>query len=175
MLNLSAYPQCAKRLHFQRANLADEAMNAFWAAACVADEFTDAALVKFGGFDFDDRSEENGYRQLARLEQLMASRKAKDESAAFIRRQEAEQKDIRERAKALLGSNGVKVSRLVSDDEYWQAASILWPGHVSKPDVATLPEFIKQVSAIGKKVRPKMARENLKRLPARWISEKVSA
>ncbi len=173
MLNLAAYPQCAQRLHFQRVNLSDELMKPIWAAVCVAEDFKDRDLTQFGGFDFSDYSEENGYRQLARLEQFMASRKAQQNTVAFHRKQEAEQKDIRERAKALLGSNGVKVSKIASDDEYWTVAAILWPGLVSKPDDATLPDFIKQVTDIGKKQRPKMARANLKHVPAHLISEKA--
>lgn len=173
-LNLAAYPQCASRLHFQRVNLADELMKPIWAAVCVAEDFKDKDLTKFGGFNFDDYSDENGYRQLGRLEQFMAARREEQNTAAFHRKQEAEQKDIRERAKAFLGSIGIKVSKLASDDEYWAVAAILWPGHVNKPDRPTFADFVKQISSMNKKARPRLARENLKHVPSHLVSDKAS-
>ena len=73
-MNISAYPRCASRLKHQRANLSETTMNEYWAAVCVAVDISDKALKRFGGFNFNDRSPENGRRLLARLEQFIASR-----------------------------------------------------------------------------------------------------
>lgn len=173
-LDLSAYPQCAKRLHFQRCRMDDKGFNAFWAAACVAEDFTDEDLTAFGGFDFDTRTEENGYRQLGRLEQFMAHRRAvaqqNENSPEFYRRHQPQATNTRERVKSLIGAYGVKAGKIALDDEFWAVASVLWPGRIVKPAVPRLSDLVDQITAIDKKDR-REARDNRKALPAHLRSD----
>jgi hypothetical protein len=161
-LNLSSYPQCAKHLHFQRCRLDEQGFTAYWAAACVAEDFKDKDLTEFGGFDFDDRSDENGYRQLGRLEEFMAHRrritKQGEDSDAFLERRRMAASDGFERVKAFLGAYGVKTGKIASDDEFWAVAEVLWPGRIQKPAVATFSELLKQITAITKQARKSVFR-----------------
>lgn len=159
-LNLSPYPQCAKRLHFQRCRLDEQGFNAYWASLCVAEDFTDEALTKFGGFNFDDRSEENGYRHLGLLEQFMAGRYRR----ANLRKHDIEGTANRERVKSYIGAYGVKTGKIASDDEFWAVAAVLWPERIVKPAVPKMADLVSQIEAISKAER-KMARDNRKRLP----------
>jgi hypothetical protein len=160
---------CAQRLHFQRCNLAETGFNAYWAAACVADAFTDEALTEFGGFDFDTRTEENGYRQLGRLEQFMAGRRRR----ANLRKHDVEGTANRERVKAFIGAYGVKTGKIASDDDFWAVAEVLWPGRIVKPTVPKMADLVSQITAISKADR-KVARENSRRLPAHIRSNEVT-
>lgn len=165
-MNISAYPLCAKRLHFQRANLSEDGFNEYWAAVNVADECVDSELERFGGIDFSDHSPENGARLLSRLEAFLsqkrtARRPTKDDGEAFTVSS----------VKAFLGANGVKVSKVEGGvSGYWTVAEILWPDHIkaedkqgAREDVFTL-RF--QLTRIPKKKRGKIAKSNLERLPA---------
>jgi hypothetical protein len=171
MLNLSAYPQCAKRLHFQHVRLDETGFNAFWAAACVADEFKDEDLTEFGGFDFDTVTEENGYRQLGRLEQFMAHRrvvaKQNENSPAFVARQKARaavDKALFDRLKAFLGAYGLKPSAMQTDDDYWLCAMTLWPS-ITRAESAGLGSILNQIEKMTKKGRSRIARENYHKVP----------
>lgn len=173
-LDLTAYPQCAKRLHFQRTRMDEKGFNAFWAAACVADGFRDEDLTEFGGFDFDTRTEENGYRQLGRLEQFMAHRRAvakqNENSPAFNRRYAPQANNIRERVKSMIGAYGVKAGKISTEEEFWSVAAVLWPGRIVMPAVPRLSDLVKQITAIDKKDR-REARENRRALPPHLRSE----
>lgn len=178
MLNLSAYPNCAARLQKQRCRFEEQGFNAYWAAACVADDFSDDVLTKAGCFDFDDRSEENGCRQLSLLERFIVERRRKakeqENSPAFKRRHDVDLK-VRERVKAMLGSQGIKTSLLTSDDAFWTVAALLWPEHIDRPEAPSLPALVDQIAAIGKKQRPKIARANMHSVPAHLVTESKRA
>jgi hypothetical protein len=167
MLNVSAYPLCASSLRHQKAALNDGSFNAYWAAVCVAEDYSDKKLAEFGGFNFDLRTEANGYKLLGRLEQFIRSKrhvKAKSD----VNGMSAAEDSVR----ATLGAYGVKVSKLDGIGDYWKAAEILWSGKITAPsrnsgrqdDIDTL-RF--QISQISKKQR-KVARQNIASLPSEW-------
>jgi hypothetical protein len=162
MLNLSAYPQCARILQYQRANLSEPSMNHYWAAACVASGQSDALLTEFGGFDFEDRSPANGKRLLARLEEFLTDRSPRSAgNYAFAS----------DGLRSLLGSRGVKTSALKSEDDYWAASEILFPGHISR--LGGFTSLYVQITSIPKKQRGALGRANLKHLPAEWLGKIV--
>ena len=74
MINMSAFPFCARKLKFQRVDLNDPNMSRYWAAVCVASDLVDDQLTDFGGIDFSDRSEQNGRNLLNRLELFLERR-----------------------------------------------------------------------------------------------------
>lgn len=160
MLNLSAYPQCVRILHFQGANLNDPLMTHYWAAACVASAQSDALMTEFGGFNFDDRSPANGKRLLSRLEEFLVNRSQRS-AANFAFASEG--------LKALLGSRGVKTSALKSEDDYWAASEILFPGHINR--LGGFTSLYVQIQAIPKKQRGVLGRANLRLLPAEWLGK----
>jgi hypothetical protein len=165
MINVSGFPLCAKRLEFQRAKLNDDGMTHYWAAVAVAIDLDDEKLTKFGGFDFNDMSEDNGRKLLGRLEQFikagLANRKARSDAGDMT----AAETSIR----AFLGSNGVKVSKLNGIEDYWRAARILWGDLVEeKPKVRDVYTLVFQLNRIPKKQRPKTARSNVSKLPQEW-------
>lgn len=167
MMNLSAFPACAKRLEFQKANITDPAMNAYWAAVCIAEDFSDDRLARFGGFNFDLRTEANGYKLLGRLESLIRSSRAV-KAKSDVNGMSAAENTVR----ATLGAFGVKVSKLEGLADYWAASSALWPSYIVPPekdserygDIDTL-RF--QIARLSKKQR-KVARQNVGKLPAEW-------
>lgn len=163
MINVSAYPLCAKKLKFQRVNLNEPTMTKFWAAVCVADDCLDEQLTDFGGFDFDDRSPQNGARLLKRLEEFLVQRQqryAKNSSRAKIGD---------DGLVAILGANGVKTSMLKSEDDYWTAAETLFPGHIKRNGGFT--SLYVQIHSPPKKLRKKLVAENLSKLPRDWVSD----
>lgn len=162
MLNLSAYPQCERTLRFQRANLNDPLMNHYWAAACVASVQSDTLMTEFGGFNFDDRSPENGKKLMQRMETFLVERS---------QRAAANHAFASEGLKSLLGSRGVKTSALVSDDDYWLAAETLFPGKINR--TGGMSSLYVQITAIPKKERGALGRENLSRLPSGWLGKIV--
>jgi hypothetical protein len=169
VIDLARYPLCAKSLHFQRVNLAETGFTTYWAAACVAGEFTDEALEKFGGFNFDDRSDENGQHLLARLELMLVarqerSRKSTAKRQAHTQKQEDDKLTF-ERVTAFLGTYGLKPSQFVTHEDYWTAASALWPGKICKPAALTMSGLLAQITAIPKKERSSLARRNFPLIP----------
>lgn len=162
MINVSAYPLCAKKLKFQRVNLDEPTMTKFWAAVCVADDCLDEQLTDFGGFDFNDRSPENGGRLLKRLEEFLAQRQQRYAKNS-VRAKLADDGLI-----AMLGSRGIKTSMLKSEDDYWTAAEILFSGRIKRN--GGLTSLYTQIHAIPKKQRKALANENLRKLPADWLS-----
>ena len=164
-VNVASYPLCAKRLQFQRAKLNDDGMTHYWAAVAVASDLDDEKLTKFGGFDFNDMSEDNGRKLLGRLEQFikvgLANRKAKSDAGNMA----AAEMSVR----AFLGANGVKVSKLNGIEDYWRASRILWGDLVEEnPKVRDVYTLVFQLKQIPKKKRPKTARANVSKLPQEW-------
>lgn len=173
-LNLKAYPLCAKSLHFQRVRLDEPGFSLYWAAACVSAEFSDEALDKFGGFNFDDRSDENGEHLLARLELMLVDRQRRTEKTkaklqSRSQKQESDKHDF-DRVTAFLGTYGVKPSLLMTHEDYWSAAVKLWPGKIVKPAALTMAGLLSQIVAIPKKERASMARLNVRKLPREILS-----
>lgn len=157
MINVSAYPLCAKKLKYQRVNLDEPTMTKFWAAVCVADDCVDEQLTDFGGFDFDDRSPANGARLLKRLEEFLVQRQQRYAKNSF----RADQGLV-----AVLGANGVKTSMLKGENDYWTAAETLFPGHIKRNGGFT--SLYVQIHSIPKKQRPKIAKANRDKLRADW-------
>ncbi|OCJ12497.1 hypothetical protein A6U86_05600 [Rhizobium sp. AC27/96] len=169
MINVSGFPLCAKRLQFQRAKLNDGGMTAYWAAVAVAADLDDEKLTQFGGFNFNDMSEDNGQKLLGRLEQFiragLANRKAKSDVSNVT----AAESSVR----AFLGSNGVKVSKLNGIEDYWKAARLLWGDLVEEtPKVRDVYTLVFQLVRIPKKQRPRLARKNIAALPAEWRAKR---
>lgn len=162
MLNVSAYPRCAKRLEFQRANLAEVGFTKYWAAVCVAFDLSDSQLTEFGGFDFDDRSDKNGGKLLSRLEKFLNERgKRTVANYAFAS----------EGLKALLGARGVKTSMLKSEDDFWTAAEIMFPGCIKRE--GGFGSLYVQINTIPKKQRKRLCDANIRKLPAEWLSAQL--
>lgn len=163
MINVAAYPFCAKRLAFQNANLADPAFTSYWAAVCVADEYSDEKLAEYGGFNFDNRSEANGYLLLGRLEQFIRKNASKAKS------DKGEYGPVEASVRAFLGANGVKVSKLNGVMDYWTAAMVLWPVHITTTQKDQNVETLRfQINKIPKKARGRLARKNADGLPVTW-------
>lgn len=159
MINVSAFPLCAARLMWNRTSHDDPQMNHYWAAVIVASFCHDEALTTFGGFDFDDRSDANGVKLLARLEACIRAGKHKVD------------KFIPPPALAsLLGSRGIRTSGLRSEIDYVLAAHALFSPAL-KQDVA-FANLVDEIKAIPKPVRKANATANIKFLPEDWVSEK---
>lgn len=159
MINVSAYPLCAKRLHFQNVNFTDEKFTKYWAAVNVAFDLPDTQLTEFGGFNFNDRSPANGAKLFKRLEEFLVRRGQRLAGNNFAAAVEL---------KAMLGSRGIKTSMLKSEDDYWTAAEILFSGRIKRN--GGLTSLYTQIHAIPKKQRKALANENLRKLPADWLS-----
>lgn len=158
MMSLATLPLCAARLGWNFTKFEDPAMNEYWAAVIVADFCHDDALAAFGGFDFEDRSVENGKLLLARLEQCIRAKKHK------MPKFEAPE-DLR----ALLGSRGVKTTELKTADEFWKAAETLFPGFIERAN--DIHAIAWQIRKIDKKQRKALADANLRKLPIEWLSK----
>jgi len=169
MINVAGFPLCAKRLQFQRAKLNEVGMTSYWAAVCVASDIDDEKLVAFGGFDFNDMSEDNGRKLLGRLEQFISAgldaKKAKSDTGSLT----AAEMSVR----AFLGANGVKVSKLSGIDDYWTAARALWGDKIeASPKVRDAYTLAFQINRIVKKQRSRLARENYSNLAEEWRARK---
>lgn len=158
-VNLASFPQCARRLQFQRANLSEEGMNAYWAAVCLADEFTNEELSQHGGVNFNDRSEKNGRTLLAIFEQLLLARQ---------QRRAANYAFSHDGLRSMFGARGVKTSKLSSEDDCWTVAETLFPGHIKRD--GGLTSLYSQILKISKKERKRLATANLRNLPTDWLS-----
>ncbi len=168
-VNVSSFPLCAKRLQFQKAKLNDDGMTAYWAAVAVAADLDDEKLTEFGGFNFNDMSEDNGQKLLGRLEQFIREGLSHRKAKSDIGNVTAAETSVR----AFLGSNGVKVSKLNGIDDYWRAARILWGDLVEEnPKVRDVYTLVFQLNRIPKKQRPKLARANAAALPAEWRAKR---
>lgn len=156
-LDVSAYPRCAKRLEINRTQMKDPLMNEYWAAVIVADFCHDEALQEFGGFNFDDRSPENGRQLLARLEDCFARKKHK----VF-------KLEVPNALMAMLGARGIKTSMLKTDADWWEAAETLFPN--LRTSKRGLPALHDAIVSIPKKERKRLADANLHRVRPEWLS-----
>lgn len=163
MINVSAYPQCAKILHFQKANLAEAGFTKYWAAVCVVSDLSDSQLTEFGGFDFKDQSDSNGSKLLSRLEKFLTHRSQRYAANSFA---------ASEGLKALLGARGVKTSMLKSEEDYWVAAETMFPGKISRTEGITA--LYNQIHGIPKKERKRLGTANLKNVRRDWVSTAVA-
>lgn len=159
MISVSAYPLCAKRLAHQNANMSDAAMTKYWAAVCVAFDLSDSQLTAFGGLDFNDMSETNGSKLMSRLERFLQERG---------KRSVANYGFASDGLKAMLGARGIKTSCLQSENDFWTAAEILFPERIKRD--GGLSSLYVQINSIPKKERKRLANENLRRIPAAWLS-----
>lgn len=159
MINVSAYPQCARILHFQKANLAEAGFTKYWAAVCVVSDLSDTQLTEFGGFDFKNRSDSNGAKLLSRLEQFLTRRTQRYAANSFA---------ASEGLKALLGARGVKTSMLKSEEDFWLVAETLFPGKISRTEGITA--LYNQIHGIPKKERKRLGTANLKNVRRDWVS-----
>ena len=164
MIDVSPYPMCAARLNFYRANIAEQGFTYYWAAVALVADISDKALKRFGGFDFSDKSDENGKRLLARLDQFIRKslpKKAKSGKGRMIPAEAS--------VRAILGANGIKVSKLGGITDYWIAAQSLWPDHVEvRPKVADITALNLQLQSIPKKVRGRSAKANIRFARDEW-------
>lgn len=158
MISIDHLPACKKYLEINWTKFNEPHMNHFWASVIVADFCDDEALEAFGGFNFDDSSDENGKRQLARLEQCIRQRRHR--SLKF---------KAPDDLVALLGSRGVKTSQLTKAEDWWKAAEILFEFHVNRVQDPYSIAF--QIRKIPKKQRKALADQNFRNLPPEWISD----
>lgn len=159
MINVSAYPLCASRLHFQRANLTEDGMTSYWAAVCIADEFTNQELADHGGINFGDHSETNGRKILTAFESLLLARQ---------QRRVGQYAFSHDGLRAMFGARGIMTSKLTSEVDYWTIGETLFPGRIERN--GGMAELYAQILRIPKKERKRLATDNLRRLPAEWIS-----
>lgn len=158
MMSFATLPLCAARLGWNFTKFEEPAMNEYWAAVIVADFCHDEALAEYGGFNFEDRSVENGKRLLSRLEQCIRAKKHKVQK--FVPPEDL---------KALLGSRGVKTSELKTADDFWNAAETLFHGFIHR--VSDINAIAWQIRKIDKKKRKALADANLRKLPVEWLSK----
>lgn len=157
MIDASSHPRCIKRLDINFTNKTDPLMNDYWAAVIVADFCDDEALEAFGGFNFDDRSKENGRRLLDRLEVCIAQRRHRNFRI-----------EIPDGLVAMLGARGIRTSVLSTEQGYWSVAMALFPGHlIRKPGLSSLHN---QILRIPKKERKRLADANLRHVKAEFLS-----
>ncbi|QIB36851.1 hypothetical protein G3A56_01595 [Rhizobium oryzihabitans] len=159
-LNVSAYPLCAARLKFQRADLSDKLMTHYWAAVCVAFDIRDAELAEAGGFNFESRTEENGKRLLSGLENLLMKRQQRVAANSAYASLEL---------RASLGARGIKTSKLKTEDDYWLVAETLFAGRITRD--GGLTRLYAQICNITKKERARLTAENLKKIDPDWLSD----
>lgn len=72
---------------------------------------------------------------------------------------------------ALLGVYGVMTSKLMSNQDYWTCASALWGSKVNQAEATELLDLQKQIKAISKNERRKLAVANIKNVPVNFLSQ----
>lgn len=70
---------------------------------------------------------------------------------------------------ALLGVYGVMTSKLMSNQDYWTCAKALWGSRIT--GFGEVLELQKQIKALSKQDRARMAKANIKNLPPNFLSE----
>lgn len=160
MISMAKFPRCAKRLEFQRANLTEAGMTEYWAAVCLADQFTNHELSEHGGINFADKSVDNGRKLLGIFEKLLLERE---------QRRVAHVGFSHDGLRAMFGARGVKTSNLGGEGDYWTVGETLFPGHIKRDGGMT--ELYSQILRISKKERKRLATANLRRLPLDWLSD----
>lgn len=112
----------------------------YWAACVIAETLPEQALVAVG-YDYRDWQATDTF---PRLERALSMRSAPKTSLSLGGRP-------LEQLKAYLGSRGVKPSTFKSDDDYWDAATALWPTVIKRG--ARLAELLKQIQSMSKAQR----------------------
>lgn len=148
MLDLSRHPLCADHLRLNRTNIDDPAMDAYWAALCVAEDYSDKRLTRHGGINFWTM---DGPSLLDAMESFLASAH-KDRASQLPKR------DF-ERLKAYFGSQGFKTSKMGVAD-FWSAGRALWPDYVFGSVEEGLDSLLTQIDCLPKKLRRSLAAEN---------------
>lgn len=160
MISVSAYPQCARKLKFQKTELHEPTMTKYWAAVCVASDIPDVQLTQFGGFNFDDMSDANGSKLLSRLEKFLIERAQRRAGNSVL---------ASDGLRALLGARGIKTTMLKSEDDYWTAAETMFPGKITRN--GGLTSLYVQIHSIPKKERQRLGTANLRNIREDWLSK----
>lgn len=154
MMAITEYPRCAGYLKAMRFKLDDPSMTDYGWAVALSENWTDEFLVEDGRVNFDTM---DGPSILVEFERLL--REAKHVSIAGL------SPDDMDSLKAFLGSRGVKVSKLQSDDDYRKAARVLWGKQIGEK--ASLCELVDTLRNMTKRQRQE-ARANAHKLPSEW-------
>jgi hypothetical protein len=134
-------------------------------AIILAEEaFTDEELVAAGTVDFGSGPlrQRDGTAILAALDALLRNRPARHKAKPVRFLADAEFEAL----KAYFGSRGVKASRLVTHEDFYSVAEILWPEHVVRSE--RLDDLLSQIRAMTKKQR-QSARSRLHLVPKRFL------
>jgi len=151
-MSIQQFPRCAAYLKACNYNLRDETMGSANWAVCISEAFTDDELVKAGTISFETMT---GPELMSEFERLMSVRHSRPKPGAS------------DSLKAFIGSRGVKVSALKSDEDFWIVARILWPQAVTANDGGPLSLLHHKIKSLTKRQRQE-ARANLSRVPAKW-------
>lgn len=152
-MSIHDFPRCAGYLKAMRVNINDPEMTDYWFGVVVSDAFTDAQLIKDGSINFETMAGDKILSEFERLLADMAQRRANNAPAP-------------ESLKALLGSRGVKVSRLDTADDYWQVACLLWPTVIRRGSDNSFQALMDQIKAMSKKQRKAACNRNA--IPTEW-------
>jgi hypothetical protein len=159
-INWIKFPQCAERIKWSRTKR--DGLEPYVAAVLVASYCHDDALTAFGGFNFDDTSDQNGLRLLERLEACIGAGKHKDKY-----------RDFPNSLVSLIGARGVRTSELKSKADFVLCGQALFSPDVSG-DV-TFDGLEEVIRAIPKRRRKELADRNAPFLPADWIGKKFAS
>lgn len=154
-INWSKLRNCAERIKWSRTKRDD--IDAYTAAVLVASYCHDDALAEFGGFDFTDKSDENGIALLGRLEACIVAGRHKDKRS-----------DFPNSLVSLIGARGIRTSELRSKVDYVLAAQSLFAPAISE-DVR-FDGLEGSIKAIPKRQRKELADRNISHLPVDWLS-----
>lgn len=152
-MSIQSFPRCNAYLNAMRVNTSDPHMTDYWYAVVVSEAFTDAQLIKDGAVNFEAME---GDKLLSQFERMLADKAARRANKA----------PAPESLKALLGSRGVKVSKLETADDYWQVAILLWPTVIIRGHGSSFQSLMDQIKAMSKKQRK--AACNRDAIPLEW-------
>lgn len=154
-LNWTKLPNCVERIKWSRTRRDD--IDAYTAAVLVASYCHDDAMAAFGGFDFSDRSDENGIALLRRLEACIGAGRHKDKRS-----------DFPNSLVSLIGARGVRTSELKSKADFVLAAQAIFSPAISGE--VRFDGLEVAIKAIPKKDRKALADRNMRNLPSEWLS-----
>lgn len=156
MMAIAEYPRCAGYLKAMRFKLDDPTMTDYGWAVALSETWSEEFLIADGRVNFDTM---DGPSILVEFERLLRDGDPKRKSGLS--------RDGVERLKAFLGSRGIKVSALNGADDYWHAASILWPHSIKAGSKGTLSNLLNTIAGMSKAKR-QAARDNLHKVPSNW-------